>query len=65
MMHHEPDGVEPESDAMMALSDILQMGDELDGGGLQDGQDDVNDDDHDFQDGDRSHQGGNSNGHRR
>lgn len=60
---HEPDRVEPESDAL-ALSDILQMGDEIDGGGLQDGQDGGDDDD-DFQDGDHSHPGGNSNGRRR
>eukprot|EP00903_Cladosiphon_okamuranus_P019702 g18105.t1 len=61
------DGVEPESKAM-ALSDILQMGDEIDGGDLHDGQDDVDvddNDDDDFQDGDRSHPGGSSNGHRR
>lgn len=60
----EPDGVEPESEAM-ALSDILQIGDEIDGGGLHFGQDDEDDDENDFQDGDRSHPGANPNGHRR
>eukprot|EP00752_Nemacystus_decipiens_P004928 g4485.t1 len=55
--------VEPESDAL-ALSDILQIGEEIDSGGLPDVQDDEDADD-EFQDGDLSHPGGNLHGHRR